>query len=220
MLRKRNPDQTTFDNYQKKAARYEKVRLRLHNEDRTHKNMYQEVYWHTLVEEGTAVVFILVLALIYLFLRMGDLDVSLKWRLYLCGGCAGLVIVVWLVSSWFAGASARLRREIRNNGLDEREIERDFMRSITYHAMFGIIGIGNQYTVYASRREAFVLPNEAIHSVKRVNRTNVYRVNRWNEMKSSHYGIVIHTDQGGRQIWSDEIGTDLILDEFHRRGML
>lgn len=185
------------------------------------KNMYREVYRHTLMEEGAAVIIILALALILIFIKLGDLEklgVSLEGRIYVCAGCAAAVLAVWLVSSVLVGAPARLRREIRNGGLDEQGISRDFQYGILHHAMCGVICIGNRYTIYASRGEAFVLPNECIRFVKRTHRTFVQKVN-FSKMKTNHYGVAIYTDQGVRHIRSDESGVDRIVEGFRRRGI-
>lgn len=183
--------------------------------------MYRKVYRHTIMEEGAAVIIILGLSLILLFIKMEDferLGILSGGRIHVCAGCAAAVLVIWLVSSAFTGASSRLRREIRSLGLDEQEISRDFQYGILHHAMFGVISIGNRYTVYASRREAFVLPNECIRFVERFHRMSVQKVN-FSKVRSDYYGVAIHTDRGVRRIRSDQSGVNRIIEGFRRRGI-
>lgn len=217
---KMSVDEKEFLQKQRRAKMFEQRRMSKQKmPGKRRKNMYVDVYLKATAQELIVFVLISLLFLLIIGAKMEELAKALEFEPREGFAVFGIIIVLcfagWLISTYFTGAVPKLKKEIEQRGYDEEAVKRDYSRGIFFSVQMGVLNIGSTFVIYARRRECCVVLLDSIRSVQRVYfRENV------KGFKADHYIVRMYTDSGMVQMWSDDIGVDLIIEEFRKRGIV
>lgn len=124
-----------------------------------------------------------------------------------------------LISTLRKVSVRRLRQLISGLGYEEAEINADFMQGSVIGVMHGIVNIGMKYTVYFSTKNCFVILNKDILKVEK--RKHIRELEeRYLREKVEEIIIRIDTKDGYSCFYTDDIGADMILEEYGRWGIM
>ncbi|MCM1158261.1 MAG: hypothetical protein NC300_11645 [Bacteroidales bacterium] len=124
-----------------------------------------------------------------------------------------------LISTLRKVSVRRLQQLISELGYDEAEINADFMQGAVIGVMHGIVSIGVKYTVYFSTKNCFVILNEDILKVEK--RKHIMELKEsYPRGKVEKIIIRIDTKDGYSCFYTDNIGADMILEEYGRWGIM
>lgn len=211
-------DEKEFVQGQRRMKMFEQRRMSKQMPGKQRKNMYVDVYLKATAQELLAFILVSLMFLLLIGSKMEELAKALEFEPYEGFVVFGIIDVLclagWLISTYFTGAVPKLKKEIERKGYDEEAVKRDYSRGNFFSVQMGVLNIGSTFVIYARRRECCVVLVESIRSVQRV-----YFCERVNGVKADHYIVRMYTDTGMVPMWSDDIGVDLIIEEFRKRGI-
>lgn len=211
-------DEKKFVQEQGRMKMFEQRRMSKQMPGKQRQNMYVDVYLKATAKELLAFILVSLMFLLLIGSKMEELAKALEFEPYEGFVVFGIIDVLclagWIISTYFTGAVPKLKKEIERKGYDEEAVKRDYSRGNFFSVQMGVLNIGSTFVIYARRRECCVVLVESIRSVQRV-----YFCERVNGVKVDHYIVRIYTDTGMVQMWSDDIGVDLIIEEFRKRGI-
>lgn len=209
-------EEKEFLQKQRRMKLFERRRMSNQTPGKWHKNMYVDVYLRAESQELIVFVLICLLFLQVIGSKFKELRVEPREGFATLGVVAALCFAGWLISTYFTGAVPKLKKEIKRRGYDEEAVKRDYSRGNFFYVQMGVLSIGPRYVIYARRRECCVVLLENIRSVQRV----YFREDiKGKGFKVNNYIVRIYTDTGTVQMWSDDMGVDLIIEGFRKRGI-
>lgn len=211
-------EEKQFAQKQKRMRSLEQRRMSGQVRGKRRNNMYVDVYLKSTAQELLGFVVISLLFLILIGTKMSALEEALEVApgkgFAVLAIAAALCFAGWLISTYFAGAVSKLKKEIRSRGYDEEAVKRDYSRGKFFFVKMGVLNIGDMFVVYARRRECCVVSLQSIRSVQRVYFRESYR-----GIQADHYIVKMYMDSGMVQMWSDDVGTELIIEQFRKCGI-
>lgn len=203
------------------SKRYTKIEKRKKNQRITlkkHDTMQKEFFWSLLeFRLQVALIGVIVFALFCCsFCRI----LWIKYEFHIMHLCFIFIAIVFVSTGVYLSAKHAVQRfegMITNSGYNLQEVASDYMHGVGCIALSGYINIGYQYSLCCSfDKESFIIPHDKLIGVeKRAYTETVDGI----DGKVARFCIRFYTDYYWREFLIDDIGADVVLQEYEKRGM-
>lgn len=211
-------EEKQFAQKQKRMRSLEQRRMSGQARGRWRNNMYVDVYLKSTAQELFGFVVISLLFLIVIGTKMSALEKALEVApgkgFVVLAIATALCFAGWLLSTYFVGAVSKLKKEIRRRGYDEEAVKRDYSRGKFFSVNMGVLNIGDTFVIYARRRECCVVSLQSIRSVQ-----SAYFRESYRGIEADRYIVKMYTDTDMVQMSSDDVGMELIIEQFRKCGI-
>lgn len=210
-------ERNILDN-QQHYNKIEKRKKRQREIKRNHNSMLKEFSQNSLEYHFQMTIILFIVGCLFIALLWMQYNDFIPTYIYFIAiGMLAIVLIIYWIYKATGLATKHFAQMIRTSGFYLKDVESDYLHGTICVAMSGYLCIGQQYSIYCSfNKESFIISNQNIVGVeKRVFTEKVDGI----DGKFDRFYLRIYTNDYWRAFMTDDIGADVVLQEYERRGI-